>query len=158
MLLFAFFQFYCGQPGQKSPQFFKFFFFLLIMIRSGLWPKLGDPFVSQNPILQDGFWVVLMPFGWIVKFQFLAQFQVDHLTHPVVSSLIFSLLHSLIISSSSSSSSGGGGSSSSTTTTYILRSMKILLLFHISLLQYSIDTSKDNIWYYYYYYHHFLLF
>ena len=38
ILLFTFFQFYCGQPGQQSRQFCKlsFFFFLLIIIRSGL--------------------------------------------------------------------------------------------------------------------------
>ena len=36
ILLFTFIQFLlCGQPGQQSPQFFKFVFFLLIIIKSG---------------------------------------------------------------------------------------------------------------------------
>ena len=46
-------------------------------------------------ILQDGFWFAHIPYGCVVKFQFLAQFPVDHLPHPVVSSLI--LLLSLLL-------------------------------------------------------------
>ena len=51
-------------------------------------------------ILQDRCWVVQIPFVRMVKFQFLAQFPVDHLTHPVLFSLILfgaNLLHSLIM-------------------------------------------------------------
>ena len=52
-------------------------------------------------ILQNIFWFVHVPFGSIVKFQFLAQFPVDHFSHPVVSSFFYSfctnLLYSLII-------------------------------------------------------------
>ena len=33
-------------------------------------------------ILQDTFWIVHIPFARMVKFQFLVQFQVDHLAHP----------------------------------------------------------------------------
>ena len=39
-------------------------------------------------ILQDRFWVVHVPFVRRDKLQFLAQFPVDHLAHPVVSSFI----------------------------------------------------------------------
>ena len=51
-----------------------------------LYIKIPEEFVSF--ILQDGFWVVHMPFVHIVKFKFLAQFPVDCLAHPVISSLI----------------------------------------------------------------------
>ena len=34
-------------------------------------------------LLQDGYWFVHISFGSIVKFQFLVQFQVDHLPNPV---------------------------------------------------------------------------
>ena len=39
-------------------------------------------------ILQNRFLFVPVPFGSMVKFKFLAQFPVDHLSHPVMSSLI----------------------------------------------------------------------
>ena len=42
-------------------------------------------------IRQDRFWVVHIPFVRMVKPQFLAQFQVDHLAHSDVSSLILFL-------------------------------------------------------------------
>ena len=42
----------CGQPGQKSRQFCKFSFFLLIIIRSGL---LAEIRWSVLPALTDGF-------------------------------------------------------------------------------------------------------
>ena len=42
-------------------------------------------------ILEDGFWFMHISFRNMVKFQFLAQFPVDHLPHPVVSSLILLL-------------------------------------------------------------------
>ena len=42
-------------------------------------------------ILQDRCWVVHIRLVHMVKFQFLAQFPVNHLAHPVVSSLIFFL-------------------------------------------------------------------
>ena len=54
-----------------------------------IWPRLGDPFLSQNPdgfawlILQDRFRVLHVPFVGMVKLQFLAQFFVDYLFHPV---------------------------------------------------------------------------
>ena len=50
--------------------------------------------------LQNSFWVVHVPFVRIVKFQFLTQFPVDHLAHPIISilySFYANLLHSLIM-------------------------------------------------------------
>ena len=42
---------FCDQPGQQSLQFCKFSFFsLLIIIRSGLLAKFGDPSVYQSSI------------------------------------------------------------------------------------------------------------
>ena len=38
-------------------------------------------------ILFDGFWFVYTPFISMVKFQFIAQFPVDHFSYPVVSIL-----------------------------------------------------------------------
>ena len=39
-------------------------------------------------ILLDGFWFDLMPFVRMAKFQFFAQFPMDHLPHTVMFSLI----------------------------------------------------------------------
>ena len=67
-----------------------------LMIR--LYLKIPEELASL--ILQDRFWVVHIPFIRMVKFRLLAQFPVDHLTHPVVSSLKFfyvNLLHSLVM-------------------------------------------------------------
>ena len=54
-----------------------------------LYVKIPEKFVGL--ILQDRFWFVHVPFVRMDKSKFLAQFQVDHLSHPVVSSLIFPL-------------------------------------------------------------------
>ena len=62
------------------------------------WIGLGGLFVLHNPrnfvhlILQNRFWILNIPFGSMVKFQFFALFPMDHLPHPFVSSLIL-LLH-----------------------------------------------------------------
>ena len=48
-----------------------------------LYFKIPEEFVRL--IIPDGFWVVLIS---LVKVQFLAQLPVDHLAHPVMSSLI----------------------------------------------------------------------
>ena len=39
---------HCGPPGQQSPQFGKFSFSWLFL-GPVVWPRLGHPFVSQNP-------------------------------------------------------------------------------------------------------------
>ena len=84
-----------GQLGQQSPQFCKFSFLLLIIIRSGC--QAEDRLfvyinISKCHIFQDRYWFVLIPIVRRVKFQFLTQFHVDHLAHPVVSTLILSVL------------------------------------------------------------------
>ena len=95
-------------PGRQSPLFSRFAFFFLcwLSLRLVVWPGLGDPFVSQIPekfvrlIFRDIFLVVHIPFVNMVKFQFLAQFPVDHLSIQlclVLYSLCGNLLHSLIM-------------------------------------------------------------
>ena len=85
--------------------FFFFFFFFFdylrfrhlaeipwtISVSLVFWPGLGDSFESQNIqenfmhlIFLNGLWFVSKPFACMVKFQFLAQFPVDYLSHPVV--------------------------------------------------------------------------
>ena len=72
-----------------------FFMLLLTITRSGrlaeirwsfFYIKISEKFVRI--ILQDWFQVVHIPFFRMVKFQFFAQFRVDHLSYPVMSSLI----------------------------------------------------------------------
>ena len=41
--------------------------------------------------LQDGFWLVHIPFVRIAKFKFLAQFPIDHPSNSIVSGLILFL-------------------------------------------------------------------
>ena len=81
---FAFFQFY----PQKST--IRQVFILSTIILSGHQAEIRwSVFLSQKClILQDGFWVLHIPFVHMVKFKLLAQFPVDHLVYPVVSSLI----------------------------------------------------------------------
>ena len=79
---------FCGSPGWQSPQFVRISLFhswsfgrdLVIC----LYLEISANFVRL--VLKKGFWFVHIPFGSIVKFQFLAQFSVDHLHQPVVSS------------------------------------------------------------------------
>ena len=64
ILLFTFFQFYCGPPGQQNPQFckFSFFFFfcwLLITIRSGL---LAD--IRWSVYMSKSHWSLCVSFSW----------------------------------------------------------------------------------------------
>ena len=47
------------------------------------------PKVLKHLILQDRCWVVHIPFLRMVKFNFLAQFPVDNIAHPVKSIIIF---------------------------------------------------------------------
>ena len=80
---------------RKSPIYGRFSGFCNL-----LYLKIPENFVSF--ILQDRFWFVHLPFGRIVKFRFLAQFQEDHLLPPFQSCLLLysfctSLLHSHII-------------------------------------------------------------
>ena len=76
--------------------FFNFtqFSFFLIIIRSSLLAEIrGSVCMSKSHrslyvILQDRCWVVNISFVRMVEFKFLAQVLVDHLSHPVVSTLI----------------------------------------------------------------------
>ena len=54
-----------------------------------LYFKLSENFM--RPILKDWFWFVHIVLGSLVNFELLTQFQVDHLSHPVMPSLIFLL-------------------------------------------------------------------
>ena len=91
------FSFTLGQPEQQSLLFGRFSFFCWLLLGLVFWPRLSDPFVSQNPwelcvsIFLDRFWVMHIAFVWVVKFKILAQFLMDHLAHPVVSGVILSL-------------------------------------------------------------------
>ena len=82
----------CGQQRQQSPQFCKFSFILLNIIRSGRLAEIKwFVCISKSLILLDWCWVVHIPFVCWFKFKFLALFPVDHLGHPVVSSLVLFL-------------------------------------------------------------------
>ena len=72
-------------------------FFLLIIIRSVFWPRLGDPYVCQSPtdvyvchglgqVMRCAYTICL--YGQIYIF---AYFPADPLAHPVVFSLILIL-------------------------------------------------------------------
>ena len=58
------------------------------------WLRLGDPFYLKIPekfmsfIFLDGLWFAHILFGFMVKFKSLAQFPVDHLSRPVMPSLV----------------------------------------------------------------------
>ena len=105
LVLFSFSPFlwisFCGPFGRQSPLYGKFashFFVcvyvcvLIITVWSSGQHKLIRRYlkiseICMHLILQDGFSFVYISFGCIIKFQFLAQFPLDHLSHPVVSSL-----------------------------------------------------------------------
>ena len=84
---------------------FFYFFFVSSFYVFVFWSVLWDLFVSQNPrksvrlIFQDGFRYMQISFGSIVKFQFLAQFQVDHFPlSRVFSYMVFALACRLFLS------------------------------------------------------------
>ena len=74
---------------------YKFSFSFLLMLCLVLCSGLGYPFVSQSPqnfigfFFKGRFWFMPISFISIVKFKSLAQFLVDHLSDPVMFSLIF---------------------------------------------------------------------
>ena len=93
--LFTFFLFYSVVcRDNKVDIFANFLFSLLIIIRSGLlveirWSVwLSKSHWSLCIIFSDRCWVMHIPFVGKVKFKFLAHFPVDHLAHPVLSSLV----------------------------------------------------------------------
>ena len=99
IFLFFFFQF-CSVVSQDSKvhnsasSIYLSIYLLLTITRSGrLAGMRWSVCISKSEeflrlILPDKFWVVHKPFVRMVKFELLAQFQVDHLLCPVVSILI----------------------------------------------------------------------
>ena len=80
-----------GPPRWQSPLFGRFSFLLNITQFGPLTGIRWCVYIFENfmrLILPDGFCVVHIPLIRIVKFHSLAQFPVDHLSHPVVSSLV----------------------------------------------------------------------
>ena len=80
----------------KSTILFFFFSFFWLSLGLVIWLKLDDPFLSQNSpksclIFQGGLWIIPIPFVRMVRLKLLSQLPVDHLAHPVVSSLILYL-------------------------------------------------------------------
>ena len=110
------FDFWCRQPLSQalfygifsclasSTYFFFIFilwsvgssFFLLIKTRLGFLVGIASSVciskskrIIMSLISVDGFLLVYIPYGNMVKFHSLAQFQVYHLSHPIVPSLAF---------------------------------------------------------------------
>ena len=83
----------------KSIQWLVLFFFLLIDTRSIFfsWIYLKVPENFMGPIFLNRFWGELITFISLVIFQSFAQFLLDHLSYPVMSFLVFLLVHSLIL-------------------------------------------------------------
>ena len=86
--------------GQQIPQFFKFSCFFFVVDYNKIWSSGRDLVIRLDMeipekfvrfILLNRFWVVHIPFTRLTKLQLLAQFPVDHLAHPVMPSLMFSL-------------------------------------------------------------------
>ena len=97
------FSFTLWSAGTESPLFGRFSLFLLTITRScrlaelkviRLYLKIPENFLRL--IFLEGFRVVHIPFVCMVKFKLLVQFSVGHFAHPVVSSLIFLLILTLM--------------------------------------------------------------
>ena len=95
--IFAFFQFYSVGRWNSKATVPQALYFLLIIIKSGRLSEIrwlvciSKSLKKLCFILHDRFLVVHIPFVRMVKLQFLAQFPVDHLAHPVVPCLIIFL-------------------------------------------------------------------
>ena len=84
--LFDFFDFSLyGPQRQQNLQYGRFSFFFLICFNL----KFQENCIRLT--LLDRFWLVHIPFGWMIKFQSLAQFPVDHLSHLILCCLILLL-------------------------------------------------------------------
>ena len=94
---------HCVPPGRLSPPFVRFPFSYQLSIGPVFESGLCDLFKFQNLrefsrlILQDRFLSVHIPFSSIVKFQFHAQFPLDHLSHPLVSRFVMLLFSFAIL-------------------------------------------------------------
>ena len=93
---FSFIQWSAGIAKFTILKVLFFFLLFIIIIRSVRQAEIRwSVCMSKSEficvILQDRLWVVHIPFLRMVKFQFLAHLPVDHLAHPVLSSLILLL-------------------------------------------------------------------
>ena len=76
---------------------FLFFFSLLVNHHYAFfYLKILENFIP----FKEGFCFVLVPFGRMVKFEFLVQFPIDHIPHPVLYSFYASRLHLSVITKS----------------------------------------------------------
>ena len=98
VLLFIFFRFYSMVSRVSKVHNFTSSLFLLIIIRSGRQDEIRWSVCMSKShwslcvsFSRDICWVLHIPFVHMVKFQFLAQFPVDHFAHSVMSSLILLL-------------------------------------------------------------------
>ena len=94
ILLFTFFHFYSVVSQDSKVDYFvtSLFFFCWLLSSLVFWPRLGDPCECRvNVIISDRCWVLHIPFVRMIKFKFLARLPVDHLTDPIMSSLILLL-------------------------------------------------------------------
>ena len=83
------------QDDKVSYSASSLFFFLLTITWPGLltgihlYVKIAENFVCL--ILQDRFWFVYLPIGSTIRFEFLAQFAVDHLIFIINISFLINL-------------------------------------------------------------------
>ena len=83
----------CDQPEKQILLFGRFSFLCWLSLGLVVWPRFDDLFVSQNLkefCVSFSRTVEHFPFVRLVKFQFLAQFPVDYLSHSVTSCLVLS--------------------------------------------------------------------
>ena len=89
---FSFILWPAGTAKSTILQILSFFFSSwLIIIRSDLLVEVRWSVCMPKSIFLDRCWVVHIPFVRKVKLKFLAHFPVDHLAHPIVSSLVLLL-------------------------------------------------------------------
>ena len=97
ILLFSFFPFYLEVSRNANSSSLKDHFFCWLSLGLVVWPREGDPFVSQNPRefgsshFHWGISGYACTICFVVTFKRLTQFPVDHFAQPDVSSLLFSL-------------------------------------------------------------------
>ena len=98
IFLFTFFQFYSVvSRDSKVHNLASFLFFVWLSLGLVFWPRLDDPFVSQNPRRGCASHYPRQILGCAYTIYFYGQISisdtipVDHLPHPVVSCLIFFL-------------------------------------------------------------------
>ena len=95
-LFFTFFHFHSmvrqNSKIHKTASSLIFSFFYCYWNRSGLLAgiKISDNFM--NLVLYEWFWVLQISFCGVVKFQSFAQFPVNHLSHPVITSFLLLFL------------------------------------------------------------------